>query len=747
MKNRLHLLLLLTLVSAVPALAIERHQSFISFDEGGTIVRTGDEEVAAHRNMPVYPDDEIETSRRGRAEVRLSDGNIVGIDRATAIRLLSILDSYEGSADETVAELRYGKVAVYRTDLGRDHVRLDTENASYVAESESIYSVETDSRGRDRITVFEGSVEVRTPSRTTRLRGGESASINDRGAFDVVAGQRYGADEFDRWFLARAERFDDRSSRYVDRRLSYWTDDLDSYGNWVSVGGVGRAWRPYSRAGWRPYNNGYWHRSRTGCLTWVSYDPWGWGTYHYGRWAYDPFHGWIWVPGSGYSPAWVYWMYGSGYVGWAPSGYWDCYRSNYDWAYQPYRGRGMDFGFGFHGRIRVSELDLRPWTFVDSVGLVSNRIDRAALTTDAIKHRLGRGGTFATISGGPTRFTNEELRDPAEAIRRRALDGKEGRLTGRETGAPATDLTPYFRRDGEVSGTIRDRIARAGGGAAASGASNPSRGVAPIGTGSPAPIGRGSVAPITGGSVAPVGSGSSTQPGSSIDRRRDGGTSGTIERGGSNRSGSSGNSGASTSGTVRRGAGGGTNSSRGRDRGTSDSSESDLRSRSVAIERAPAEPSGAKSENSRVWRSKVRSPAEPEGTTAAPVAPAERNRPGSSWRGGTGDGSAAPSGDTSTRSDVPRRVIDRIGGARIVPRESGSGNRGSSTRSTGRSGSTERPVRVQGGSSSSSGGSSAGSTSRSGTSGSSSPSSSPSSGRSESGGGNRGSEGTIKRDQ
>ena len=179
MKKTFLPILLTILIASVASADDDKHQSYISYDDGGTIVKSGDDgrEIEAHRNLPVFPGDEIVTARRGRAEVRLSDGNILGIDRTTALRLRSILDSYEGDSNETVVELRYGKIAIHRTDIGREHVRLDTDNASYVADREGVYSVETDTRGRDRVTVFDGSVEVRTRQRSTRLRSGESANV------------------------------------------------------------------------------------------------------------------------------------------------------------------------------------------------------------------------------------------------------------------------------------------------------------------------------------------------------------------------------------------------------------------------------------------------------------------------------------------------------------------------------------------------------------------------------------------
>ena len=707
--RKLTLLTLLTFATlAFPLLADERHQSFISYDDGGTIVRTGDEgkEIEASRNLPIYPGDQIVTARRGRTEVRLSDGNVIGIDRTTALTFRSILDSYDGDDTETIAELKYGKVAVYRTDLGRDHVRLDTDNASYVAQQQAIYSVETDSRGTDRVMVFDGSVEVRTPNRATRLRSGESATVDQKGPYDLTGDQRDSADDFERWFLKRAERLDGRSTKYVDRRLSYWADDLDEHGQWVNVGGIGWSWRPYVAVGWRPYYHGYWYHGRNGCLTWVSYDPWGWGTYHYGRWAYDPGFGWVWVPGYGYSPAWVYWWYGSNYVGWAPAGWWDCHRGYYDWAYRPYRNR--DFGFGFYGRVRVGDMDLRPWTFIDSRTIVSNRVDRAALTTDAIKQRLGRSGNggYATIGGGAARFTNEELPDPAEAIRRRGIDG---RGTGRETGAPPTDMTPFFRRDADVGGAIRERIAGSRGGSGSTvtvGGTVRSGGIAPIdGSTGVAPIGRGGVAPIDRGDrggVAPISP--STGSGNTEERRGTGG--------------------------IRRGT-----------------SPSDPSTRDGVNNDTPAHEGTIRRNGS--WRD--RGSVTPTPSTPSPAPPSDPERPrNDTWRGRVRTDDHSSGSGTSTRdtgsSDVPRRVIDRIGGARIYPRGGDSGSsstRDRDTSSSTRDRETARPSRPRSDSGSSTRSSDSGRSRDSGStrdSGSSRSSGSNSSGNRESGG-------RIKRDQ
>jgi hypothetical protein len=654
--RKLAVLALFTVAVAVPLHAAGRSQSYFTYDDGGTIVRQGDDarEIEARVNMPVYPGDEVTTSRRGRSEIRLSDGNVLALDRSTAILFKSILDSYEGESSETVAELRFGHVAVLRTQDGRDLLRIDTENASYTATDEATYSVDTD-RGRDRVTVFQGAVEVRTPNRTTRVRAGEDASVDNNGLYGLVTASRDAADDFERWFLKRSERYGVASSRYLDRSLAYADSDLAQHGSWTFVTGFGGwAWRPHVSVGWRPYYYGNWNYGPSGGLTWVSYEPWGWVPYHYGRWSYDPFYGWVWLPGGGYAPAWVYWMYGPGYVGWAPSGWWDCYKPYYNWCYRPYAHNGRDFGFGFYGRVRVGDIDLRPWTFINPNHIVSTRVDRAALTTDAIRDRLRRGSDgFATVSNNPARFTRNELRDPDAAVTVIARRGAGGGTGKGGTGSP-TDMTPFFRRDPDLSSDIRDRIVRGRptDGSRTSGGATTGGGVAPIGGGNLAPIGGGSVAPIGSGSVAPIGS---DRIGRGTNRGDVPADSGRIDRGRLGR-------GSEPKQTERPSAG---------DRGK-------------AVPPAPAAPDS----RDRVQRPSPR-PTAPSASPQPQRAP-DRVRPDENWRGraigrqpqaqGTGSSSAPAAApqpaerELSNRgSDVPRRIIDRIGGARVYPGEADSG--------------------------------------------------------------------------
>ena len=117
----------------------------------------------------------------------------------------------------------------------------------------------------------------------------------------------------------------------VDVSIDFFYDNLSDGGSWLDVGDYGYCWQPsvaVSNTNWRPYADGYWAFTDQG-WTWISYEDFGWATYHYGRWIRLRGRGWVWVPGREWGPAWVSWRTGGDYVGWAPlpprraGEYWD----------------------------------------------------------------------------------------------------------------------------------------------------------------------------------------------------------------------------------------------------------------------------------------------------------------------------------------------------------------------------------------------------------------------------------------
>lgn len=117
----------------------------------------------------------------------------------------------------------------------------------------------------------------------------------------------------------------------TDVSIDFFYDNLGDGGNWVEVADYGYCWQPtvaVSNRTWRPYSDGYWAYTDVG-WTWISYEDFGWATYHYGRWLRLRGRGWVWVLGREWGPAWVSWRTGGDYVGWAPlpprraGEYWD----------------------------------------------------------------------------------------------------------------------------------------------------------------------------------------------------------------------------------------------------------------------------------------------------------------------------------------------------------------------------------------------------------------------------------------
>jgi hypothetical protein len=88
--------------------------------------------------------------------------------------------------------------------------------------------------------------------------------------------------------------------------------------------------------GWRPYQSGRWVPI-SGRLFWVPEEPWGWVPYHLGLWHWDKKHGWVWLPGSNFAPAWVSWVSCDDARYFRPLSLWD-------WSLR--RSRGYRYRYG-----------------------------------------------------------------------------------------------------------------------------------------------------------------------------------------------------------------------------------------------------------------------------------------------------------------------------------------------------------------------------------------------------------------
>jgi ferric-dicitrate binding protein FerR (iron transport regulator) len=177
-----------------------------------------------------------------------------------------------------------------------------------------------------RVEVFNGSVDVSTPTAASKLTEGKILE-HKFGGTEVALNTQKGItkDAWDHWAEARDKQVQltEKDELVHPMGPRYGWGDLNTYGEWIELPGRRFGWSPYSRAGWSPYSNGRWDWYPGFGWTWISGEPWGWMTDHCGAWDFDASFGWFWSSPFGGCGMWeasmVDWFIGPGWIGWAPS--------------------------------------------------------------------------------------------------------------------------------------------------------------------------------------------------------------------------------------------------------------------------------------------------------------------------------------------------------------------------------------------------------------------------------------------
>ncbi|HET8714681.1 MAG TPA: DUF6600 domain-containing protein, partial [Holophagaceae bacterium] len=310
------------------------HYAMVRALDGDVRITKGDVQDELQKGTPVGEGDVVESS--GRGVLQLADGTRVAFSRGTRFTVASLFKDENGDR-QVLLRLDRGRLRVKLDEDSDARLRVDTPSGSVACSDRATFNLEVDGDGVARVSVTSGHVRVSDRRDDASLGAGEQISVfgpEDR-LDRIRAFNTYDADDFDRWSdgawkVTRGESWD-----RVPSELRYYSDDLDSHGSWVYSDQYGWVWKPSGVAqDWRPYYQGRW-AAYPGGMTWISYDPWAYVTYHHGRWAWSVGLGWTWIPGLYYSPAWVAWSSWDGYCGWAPLGY---YNDPCTWGYGAWGG-------------------------------------------------------------------------------------------------------------------------------------------------------------------------------------------------------------------------------------------------------------------------------------------------------------------------------------------------------------------------------------------------------------------------
>ena len=347
---------IILLAMAVLLLPAYAHASLgiarIRFLEGDVQVRTPEagEWMPAAVNTPLDEGDELWVPEGARAELQLSSGTSIRLDRNSALEILTL--------EKTSSQfyLSDGRVYVDHNAGRGDVIQIDTPESSVRAYDRSVFRVDVSEQFAD-VSVFSGSVDAEGTDGKTRVNAGRNLTLGDgRYAELAPVGER---DEWENWNRERDRHTASRGDSYLNLpdELRSYSADFDDGGRWVKVGAYGTVWAPRATPReWAPYRTGRW-TWRGGDYVWVSYEPWGWAPYHYGRWAFAPAIGWFWVPPPRGE---VYW--GPGYVGWV--------RTADHVAWVPLAPRETYYGYGDYGphsvnirKVNIAQINITNITY------------------------------------------------------------------------------------------------------------------------------------------------------------------------------------------------------------------------------------------------------------------------------------------------------------------------------------------------------------------------------------------------
>jgi hypothetical protein len=369
-------------------------------------------------NLPLQQGNALETGQDGRAEIQLEDGSIVRLTPNSRLSINQLTGSAPGNFATTL-NLLSGEAYFEARPASGDAFRVDALGLNITAPESANFRISWLAQP-EQVAVSDGYIRVKhAGDYTVQVNANETLSIDDADVTRYLLSTGTDSDTNDAWNDQRDQYQDDAEARATTAQPlgdSAAEADLDNYGNYYDVPGVGEVWQPYGYdASWSPYDDGYWAWYPWG-YTWVSAYPWGWAPYHCGYWNYFDGFGWGWVGG------------GCGAGGWYPVGGWF------------YGGGG---GHVWHGPRRPPWRPVPPVNRFRPVGVVKDRPFQPVAG-----HPVPR--TFKPVPvniGGKTAKPLQPV-PPSERIHATRTNGANPPVAHRfgtaTAGAPRTPVAPVY---------------------------------------------------------------------------------------------------------------------------------------------------------------------------------------------------------------------------------------------------------------------------------------------------------------
>ena len=253
-------------------------------------------------NTPVTEGVRLATGNDGLAEVEFENNSTIRLGENSEIQFTKLLNDDQGAKVNEVQLLR--GTAYFDTKGSKDDIYSASVGSSVFLVHRDTQLRVSDNDGNATASVLKGEVEFENQQHDVKVGKKETLTVNPSSASGYEIAKGVDAAPLDRWNNERSayqESYSYNNPGVSSGLNSYGYADLNYYGGWSNLPGVGYGWQPYGVSnwfGWNPYMAGAWAFYPGFGYTWASAYPWGWLPYHYGTWTYQGGGGWFWIPGG-----------------------------------------------------------------------------------------------------------------------------------------------------------------------------------------------------------------------------------------------------------------------------------------------------------------------------------------------------------------------------------------------------------------------------------------------------------------